>query len=56
MRFPFQAHLHLKTVRPWINPNPGFLGQLRDWEEEVETRTRKSWRQEVLKGNTEAVL
>ena len=30
----FQALCHLKIVRPWVNPNKGFLSQLRSWEEQ----------------------
>ena len=29
-----QALCHLKIVRPWVNPNKGFLSQLRSWEEQ----------------------
>ena len=35
-----QALCHLKLVRPWVNPNKGFLSQLRTWENEHLTSKR----------------
>merc|ERR1712107_389468 len=35
-----EALCHLKLVRPWVNPNKGFLSQLRTWEDEYLTSKR----------------